>query len=120
MAFNITTSLTPPIVQLVFRNDTWRDDYENVSIGTFKLLFYLTLASMLVCLFNGYLMWKSNRIQNNIPLALFYMFSWLTLIVLAVLFGDSYGYYHKCMFNLFMKLPTYTYVSMAYSYMMNW
>jgi hypothetical protein len=102
------------------RNATCRDDYEDYSVKTFEILFYLTAVSMLVCLYNGYLMWKSNRIQNNIPLALFFGFSFSTLIVMMVLFGDAYGIYSCCVFNIFMKLPTYTYVSMAYSYMMNW
>lgn len=83
-------------------------------------MFFLTLTSMAVCLVNGYLMWKSSRIQNSSPLALFFGFSWLTLIVLTVYFGDSYGLYPCYIFNIFMKLPTFTYVSMAYAYMMNW
>lgn len=120
MASNTTAPLVPQVQYQTSRNESWRDDYEPVSVGTFKLMFFLSLLSMIVCLFNGYLMWKSNRIQSNVPLALFFGFSWLTLIVLAVLFGDAYGCYSSCAFNFFMKLPTYTYVSMAYSYMMNW
>ena len=117
MAFNITTIMLEADPG---RNDDCRDDQKPETINTFKVMFFLTLASMAVCLVNGYLMWKSSRIQNSTPLALFFGFSWLTLIVLTVYFGDSYGLYPCSIFNIFMKLPTFTYVSMAYAYMMNW
>jgi hypothetical protein len=83
-------------------------------------MFYTTWVSVAVLMVNGYLMWKTSRLQNSIPLALFFFFSMSTLISLILYFGDSYWLYPCTTFNIFMKLPTFTYVSMAYSYMMNW
>lgn len=97
-----------------------RDDYETLSNVSFKVLFFLSLISLVICLQNGYLMWRSQRLQSSVPLALFLGFSVLTLVVLILLFLDVYVKYDCTVFNVFMKMPTFTYVSLAYSYMMNW
>jgi hypothetical protein len=102
------------------RTDECRDDYEPISMTSFEIMFYASWVSLGVCIVNGYLMWKSNRLQSSAPLALYLMFSLMTLVALILYFGDSYWLYPCSVFNIFMKLPTFTYVCMAYSYMMNW
>lgn len=108
-----------------------KDDFNEASKDTFKALFFVTLAVGTLLSYNGYLMVKTNRVPKNVPLTMFLgcatttilgKFYYLNLIsiVLSVLFLDGFLNYSCCMFDIFMKLPTYPYVAMAFSYMMNW
>ena len=96
---------------------------------TFYLLAAITACVLSLCTYNAILLINNGKMKR-VSLALFYLFSFISLVcktnllnnsrlAMLVYFLDVVFDYDLCTYNLFMGLVPYTYVCTAYAYIIN-